>query len=132
MSSLSEDDKQVVHMEIKQDLATLQGIKSNTIGGPSGIIIPPYRVMRHAGNDGWATKISDKKEYVFCHNDLSQHNIIVDPQSLKIRAIIDWEYAGFYPKEFKGAYYKRPRPSVALDSEYDDAAKLFEFIKART
>lgn len=84
MSELSDDQKHVVQTENNQHLATLQEIKSDTIGGPSGIIIPPYRVMRHAGNDDWVSKTSDEKEYVFCHNDLSQHNIIVDPRSLKI------------------------------------------------
>lgn len=104
MSELSEDQKHVVQTENNQHLATLQEIESDTIGRPSGIIIPPYRVMRHAGNEDWVSKTSDEKGYVFCHNDISQHNIIVDPRSLKIRAIIDWEYAGFYPKEFEAAY----------------------------
>lgn len=129
MSDLSEDEKQVVQMEINQHLRTLWEIKSNTIGGPLEIIIPPYWVMRQADNNDWAPKTSDKKEYIFCHNDFFQHNIIVDPQSLKIQAIINWEYAGFCPKEFEGAYYKRPGPSVALEGEHDDAAKLFEFMK---
>lgn len=41
--------------------------------------------------DAWAQppKTSDKKEYVFCHNDLFQPNIVVDPKSLKIQAIND-------------------------------------------
>ena len=130
MSDLSEDEKQIVQKEINQHLVTLQEIKSDAIGGPSGIVIPPYRVMRHAGNDDWVSKTSDEKEYVFCHNDLSQHNIVVDPRSLKIQAIIDWEYAGFFPKEFEAPYYKRPGPSIALEGEHDDAAKLFGFMKS--
>ncbi|KAF2878605.1 kinase-like domain-containing protein [Massariosphaeria phaeospora] len=35
---------------------------------------------------------------VLTHGDLHFHNIIVDPDSHKIEAIIDWEYAGFYPE----------------------------------
>ncbi|PTU24276.1 hypothetical protein P175DRAFT_0505954 [Aspergillus ochraceoroseus IBT 24754] len=62
-------------------------------------------------------KVSKDHEYVFCHNDLGQHNIIVDPQTLKIRAIIDWEYAG------RG-------PSIVLDGEHDDSAELLQFLEA--
>ena len=65
---------------------------------------------------------------VFCHNDLSTHNIIVDPQSLRIHGIIDWEYAGFFPPEFEGAYYRRVGPSVALGDEPDDAESLYEVL----
>ncbi len=28
-------------------------------------------------------------KYVFCHNDLGKHNVIVNPDTLKIKAIID-------------------------------------------
>lgn len=69
MSQLSEDENKIVHAEIDQHLATLHALKSDTIGGPSGIIIPPYRVMRYAGtDDAWdqPPKTSDEKEYVFC------------------------------------------------------------------
>lgn len=69
------------------------------------------------------------KEYIFCHNDLSQQNIIVDPHSLKIRVIIDWEYVGFYPENFETHFYKRLGPSVAFQEEHDDAGELLEFLK---
>lgn len=49
-------------------------------------------------------KTSDKEEYAFCHNDLSQANIIVGPETLKIKAIVDWEYAGFWPEWVQDAH----------------------------
>lgn len=61
---------------------------------------------------------------VFCHNDLSANDVIVDPDSLKIKAIIDWEYSGFFPAEFKREFYARPGPSVALPGEVDDVEVL--------
>ncbi|KAJ5622561.1 hypothetical protein N7528_005793 [Penicillium herquei] len=130
MVRLSEDEKRVVDIEIEQHLATLRGIKSDTIGGPSGIVIPPYRVMLQSENDEWSKKVCKDQEFVFCHNDLSQHNIIVDPETLKIRAIIDWEYAGFFPANFEMPFYKRPGPSVALNDEKDDSAELLAFMRA--
>lgn len=51
------------------------------------------------------------EKHVFCHNDLSQSNVIVDPESLKIAAIIDWEFGGFYPEYFEVPYYRSPKPS---------------------
>ena len=47
-------------------------------------------------------------------NDLSQHNILVDEMTLKVNAIIDWE---FYSPELEGKFYLRPGPSVAFDGE---------------
>jgi len=104
MSDLSEDQKKVVHVELNQHIATLHAIRSNTIGGPLEIVIPPYRVMDSTENDTWTLQPSASEEYVFCHNDLSQPNIIVDPDTLKINAIIDWEYAGFFPECFEGHF----------------------------
>lgn len=67
-------------------------MKSRNIGGPSGIVIPPFRVTLGLENDDWALEPSEIDECVFCHNDLSQQNIIVDPDTLKINAIIGQEY----------------------------------------
>lgn len=38
---------------------------------------------------------------MFCHNDLGQHNIFVDPYTFEITAIIDWEFAGYFTEEFE-------------------------------
>jgi aminoglycoside phosphotransferase (APT) family kinase protein len=70
----------------------------------------------------------DKHDLVFCHNDLSANNVIVDPDSLKIKAIIDWEYAGFYPPEFEAPFYRRPGPSFALEGEVDDVDMLLKMM----
>lgn len=66
----------------------------------------------------------DTHDLVFCHNDLSASNVIVDPDTLAIKAIIDWEYAGFYPPEFEAEFFHRPGPSVALPGEVDDVETL--------
>lgn len=130
MSGLSEDQKSVVRTEVEQHLATLRAIKSTTMGGPSGIVLPPYRVMRLSDKNEWPHKVSKGGKYVFCHNDLAQHNIIVDPRTLKIQAIIDWEYAGFFPEKFEWPFYERRGPSIALDGEHDDSAELLQFMEA--
>jgi len=64
----------------------------------------------------------------YCHNDLSTNNVIVDPETLKVNAIIDWEYAGFYPEQFEGKFFKRTGPSVALDGEVNDEERLLDIM----
>lgn len=76
----------------------------------------------------WKMKPRESEDLVFCHNDLSTHNIIVDPETLKVKAIIDWEYAGFYPQEFEGMFFRRPGPSVALEGEVNDEDRLLNIM----
>lgn len=75
-------------------LNTLDTLKSSKLGGPTGIAIPPDRVSNLTEQDVWKFRESDTEDYVFCHNDLSQHNTLVDPATLKIIGIIGWEYPG--------------------------------------
>lgn len=112
-------------------MAMLRRLRSNRMGGPSGIVILPYRVMRLTETDTWDFQPSGCDEYVFCHNDLSQHNIIVDPETLRITAIVDWEYAGFYPARFEMPFYLRIGPSIALEDkgEVDDGAELLAYLE---
>ncbi|TPX14921.1 uncharacterized protein E0L32_005030 [Thyridium curvatum] len=130
MADLTDDQKVLVSKELQRHLETLQKLKSKKIGGPSGIVIPPYRVMRHTERDIWSLRPSDEDEFVFCHNDLSQQHIIVDPNTLRINAIIDWEYAGFYPAHFERPFYSRLGPSVAINSEPDDSFEILDFFNS--
>ena len=131
MASLPDNQKSLVCEELKGYLAELKALRSNRLGGPSGLVVPPYRVMRVTETDHWQLRPSEKTEYVFCHNDLSQHNVIVDPNTLKIKAIIDWEYAGFYPAGFEWPFYTRVGPSSAVNGEHDDSHDLLEFLQSQ-
>ncbi|KAK8166571.1 hypothetical protein IWX90DRAFT_358577, partial [Phyllosticta citrichinensis] len=44
---------------------------------------------------------SKQHRVVFTHGDLTQLNIIVDKDSYRIRALLDWEYAGWYPEHWE-------------------------------
>ncbi|KXX73352.1 Aminoglycoside 3'-phosphotransferase [Madurella mycetomatis] len=132
MAELPDHQKGVVIAELQGHLAKLKTLKSNRMGGPSGIVIPPYRVLCETERDDWTClRVSDRPEYVFCHNDCSQHNIIVNPATLKIAAIVDWEYAGFYPPNFEFPFYNRNGPSVALGEEVDDTEELLRFLNSQ-
>jgi len=133
MTDLTPEQKNIVMEEIEVHLASLQRLKSATIGGPSGLVIPPHRATTKTKNDTWILRSSTVDEYVFCHNDLSQQNIIVDPATLKIAAIIDWEFAGFYPAYFEMPFYKRidgAPGSAAIRDEVDDTAQIIEFLES--
>ncbi|CZT02513.1 uncharacterized protein RAG0_09645 [Rhynchosporium agropyri] len=127
MSSLAEDQKEAVVKQIETHLSTLHNLKSTKIGGPSGIIVPPYRIVEKTEDQTWNLP-TEGRLYSFCHMDLSQHNVIVDPETLKINAIIDMEYSGFWPEQFDLPFYRRLGPSVARDSEIDDTLELLEFL----
>ncbi|KAJ4305949.1 hypothetical protein N0V88_000739, partial [Collariella sp. IMI 366227] len=84
MFQLTEEQKQVVTAELLEHVATLKSLRFDTPGMPD---LAPLC---------WQPKDDiGKGGYVFCHNDLGQHNVIVDPKTLKISVIIDWEYGGF-------------------------------------
>ncbi|KAK3179544.1 hypothetical protein K4F52_009036 [Lecanicillium sp. MT-2017a] len=131
MAHLPDEQKTIVRGELERHRETLRTLTLTRMGGPSGIIVPPYRVLRHAESECWKLQPSETSEYVFCHNDLSQQNVIVDPESLKITAIIDWEYAGFYPPQFDYPFYERLGPSAAINGERDDSLELLGYLRSR-
>ncbi|KAK9444018.1 Protein kinase-like domain protein [Metarhizium brunneum] len=53
---------------------------------------PPWKGKKH-----WETLPLEKPEYVFQHGDIAAHNLMMDPQTLQPKALIDWEYAGYFP-----------------------------------
>lgn len=131
MKDLAETDKKVVEKELLKHLETLHSLRSDTPGIPGETLLcPPQRVFGGWKKDScWRLKKdAPKGEYVLCHNDLGQHNIIVDTDTLKINAIIDWEFGGFWPEWFEKPYYERVGPSVALEGEEDDAERCREWL----
>ncbi|KAL8702001.1 MAG: hypothetical protein Q9201_004623 [Fulgogasparrea decipioides] len=127
MNELSDAQKAVVANEVEEHLKTLHSLRSRKLGGPTGIIIPPYRAMVKTVRDDWKIEDAQSDDYVFCHNDLSQPNIIVDLETLRVNAILDWEYAGFYPASFERRFFERLGPSIALPGEQDDSDVIVDF-----
>ncbi|KAI9753126.1 MAG: hypothetical protein M4579_005313 [Chaenotheca gracillima] len=137
MSELLPEQKEVVMRQVEKHLAELHSCRSVTFGGPwNGLVFAPYRAfwrwspymvydVREDFEEGTRMK------YVFCHNDLSQNNIIVDPGTLEIKAIVDWEFAGFYPEWFERDYWKRDGPSIPMEGEEDDTLKLKTWLLER-
>lgn len=133
LNDLALEKKNLVRVELKQHLHTLHNLRSTTIGGPSGLLIPPRSVMESTKQDIWVLQPSGSgEEYVFCHNDLSEYNIIVNPETFKIAAIIDLEHAGFFPEFFEAPVYTRDGPEAKLTNEKDHVARLVKFLTSQS
>jgi hypothetical protein len=68
-------------------------------------------------------------EFVFCNNELAQWNVIVDYETLKIKAIVDWEYAEFNPPWFKRPFYTRLGPSVVQNGVHAGRLQVLWFLR---
>lgn len=130
MMDLSEEDKVVVKKGLQQHVETLKALRSDTPGVPGrDLLCPPLRVpsVKWKVNSCWRPRQDVKGNYIFFHNDLGQHNIIVDPKTLKINAIIDWEYGGFWPEWFEQPFWKVSRPSE-LEGHREDVEKCQQWL----
>ncbi|XWW98036.1 hypothetical protein V2A60_006032 [Cordyceps javanica] len=116
-------------------LPQLASLKSRE-RGIDGFVMPPRWLSTDVtvpwqGKTAFRTLPLPTAEYVFQHGDLAAHNIMMDRETLQVKALIDWEYAGFYPAGMDrwpgtlddDAYYKTAEnigPAIAefLPQEY--------------
>jgi hypothetical protein len=98
----------------------LHKLRSNSIGSvePGLPLMPPNTVMYWTTRDDWRRITSEEPTFVFCHNDLSRNNIFLNPETYEIVAIIDWEYAGFFPDWFERKLW-RSEPWTRTREEMD-------------
>lgn len=130
MNKLPLQEQAVVTKEVERHVQTLQTLRSDHVGGPSGIGCPPPRAAQYFPKDrAWSMAVSSEQELVFCHCDLSQSNIIVDPVTLKIEGIIDWEYGGYWPAFFESPYFRDPQPSGAQFRNESENVQFADFVR---
>lgn len=131
MDLLPDKDKKVVMEEVKEYVGTMQNMKRGVIGGAKTRICKlPRRVAKRIPMKRCLESSEFVEgDYTFCHGSLSQQNIMVDPETLKIVSIENWEYSGFYPREFEGNFYERVGPSNATEGEKDDVPLLLKEIE---
>jgi hypothetical protein len=130
MKELSLEEQRKVIPQIRHYLQELRNIHSDKLGGPCGLAFPPQAVVcRPNGCKPWCqidTSTSTSK-LVFCHRDISQSNIYVHPVSLKVIAIGDWEYGGFYPESHELPFYESPKKSGVQVTTISGMAEIKEF-----
>lgn len=110
LSDLDDEQRVIAIKAVKEQMEPhimpeLHKLRRNIIGSvePGLPLMPPAPIMywtREVQKD-WKRITSEDPSFVFCHTDLSRSNIIIDPETCEIVAIIDWEYAGFGPEWFE-------------------------------
>ena len=108
-------------------LPQLQSLRSTKMGQLAGVVVPPVRVSYHDKRPQWESRTSTTSRYVYCHNDLSYNNIMVDPANLTVKAIIDWEYSGFFPKEMEFPFWELEQ-DASLEEEH--CSKMIDLLEA--
>ena len=83
----------------------LKSLRSKTMGQIGGGMYPPNRITFWDRRPEWHSKTSSTDRYVFCHNDLNIHNFMMDPETLTVKAVVDWEYSGYFPPELEYPFY---------------------------
>ncbi|KAK5689749.1 putative endonuclease lcl3 [Elasticomyces elasticus] len=113
LSQYREADRDLVLQKVDLELSTkilpsLRKYTSCRLGGMNEdelLLLLPPRVAINTGKE-WERVVSREPKFVLCHNDLSQGNIFIDRNTHAIAAIIDWEYAGYYPPELEEKLWK--------------------------
>ncbi|MCJ1345187.1 hypothetical protein MMC31_003393 [Peltigera leucophlebia] len=94
-------------------LPQLAQLRSNKLGNLNGVVIPLIALRTRTLDHGGHLK--------------PRHNILIDPDTLQVDAIIDWEYPGFYPPEFEAPLWTKS----CRESDYHniDAEKIESLTK---
>jgi hypothetical protein len=90
-------------------LPQLNSLRSDTTG-LNGVVIPPLWIMDYDPETYWPPKkaAAGEEEYVFCHGNLHAHSILMHAETLHVMKVVDWDNAGFFPKEFQRWTVRRP------------------------
>jgi hypothetical protein len=114
-------------------LPQLRKLRHHTTGSVDATLplITPSRITYRDKLSDWPRKTSRNLDFVFCHNDLGQHNILVDPDTFDITAILDWEFAGYYTTEFEYPLWLKPYNKHGEDHLQTDHLVKFLTILAR-
>ena len=112
-------------------LPQLEKLKSKE-RGIDGFVMPPSWLSPDLqppwkGKTTWKTLPLNEPGYVFQHGDLAAHNIIMDPETLQVKALIDWECAGFFPPRMQR--WPGTLDKTLYDNRGDDVAgAISEFL----
>lgn len=99
--------KQKAIEQVDAYVRELETHKSNKIRGFGfDICLPPCAEALEMPSTVSRFPEYDDERFVLCHGDLHDSNVIVDPKTFEVKAIIDWEYAGFYPPNVDPRRYK--------------------------
>ncbi|KAL8728686.1 MAG: hypothetical protein Q9166_005250 [cf. Caloplaca sp. 2 TL-2023] len=122
---LTEEEKATLKRNVEsfmQDvvLPQLGKLRSKSMGQLGGVLFMPPRIERvhnasHPnGARAWPAKQAATERYIYCHNDLATQNVVIHPDSLDVKCLIDWEYSGFFPPGFEFPYWRYTRDDYIM------------------
>ena len=128
MQDLTPAEQSKVKPQIRHVLKELHSLRSDKLGGPSGLICPPQAVFCRPGErKTWLQAKETTFETVFCHRDLSQSNLYFRQDTLELVAIGDWEYGGFYPANHELPFFESPKKSGVQAKTINGINEIMDF-----
>ncbi|KAL8784777.1 MAG: hypothetical protein Q9213_003757 [Squamulea squamosa] len=91
--------------DITDDLSEL---RLKYMGQLGGVFFPPPRMHSFEPRERRAGPAiqSATEQFIYYHNDLGVHNVVIEPDSLEVKCLIDWEYSGFFPPGFEFPFWR--------------------------
>ena len=81
-------------------LPELAQLRARTTG-LEGFVIPPAWMLETDTRDHWEPLTLSSEEFIFIHGDLGPSNLLIDPETLAVKCVIDWEHSGYFPPQFQ-------------------------------
>ena len=75
--------------------------------GFNGVVIPPPWVAYHDAREVWPVRESQDSEFSLWNPEFRADNVLLDTQTLEVRAVVDFEDAGYFPREMQVWKYSR-------------------------
>ena len=132
LANFEESFKSIVIEKLQNHIKTMHFISISQINDVSSFdfVCFFYKISRVAQIDKNELKSFEFDELKFCHNDFSQHNVLMNSETHVIQTIIDFEYFDFYSFFFENQFYRRVNSSIALNEKNDDTNRLINFINS--
>ncbi|WVQ79544.1 hypothetical protein IAT38_001643 [Cryptococcus sp. DSM 104549] len=121
----------IILAQLQEYVAELHALQSTTCASFAGAPLFSPRLGFNLRTLQRAAYISDPHErYVLCHGNLGWENVLVDPETWEVKAIVGWENAGWYPPEVEGTYWRRAGPchARASEGEVDDTDGVIDLL----
>lgn len=139
LADIEDDKEQVAALSsVRRELyetifPQLHFLHRNFVGSVSKalLVIPPLKLLEEENRTDWPSICSTELAFVLCHNDLGQHNIMVDRESHKIIGIMDWEYAMFGPEWVEEARWETKAQDRPFSRREEYVAKVKRFFEAK-
>ncbi|KAF2241787.1 hypothetical protein BU26DRAFT_410664, partial [Trematosphaeria pertusa] len=81
-------------------LPELANLTSDTTG-LDGFVIPPAWMLETDTRSKWEPMTFSEPVLIFIHGDLGPSNLLMDPKTLTVKCVIDWEHSGYFLPEFQ-------------------------------